>query len=801
MPTVAMDASGLEFELPDSVPIDAEHTLNQLTSRFRSLKDGVPELVKNSKDQYSRLGVTDREHRQIIVMASTERLALAVIDFAGAPAKNFVGWTVWSDPNAGSSFLANDIEAGHGNGGKAFMVRGGTSKAFLDSCFEGRRTSKGFVNDKPGQKYKPGFRVVGGTILNDVPEPDPEARLDGLLAQLGSSLEALPARARATFSARKAYTVAFVQKVAEWEDKRKGKLAQHIAQSLLDTVASHGQTAMSVETCEVWVIVDGVVVGNGPVEPFKVEPFAGFETPREFPIPNILPDPETGEPVNILAGSSGPDYLRLQTSGRQLQMSSETRAKNVIRVWNHRNNVATWPLQALHSVSSASFIYGELRCQSLNGEHLSGADRIHLSDTPLVRALQRWVGERVEELANDLHCAMAEQTNPKERERARTALSSIRDLMRKFLDPDSAGAQVHASSSGTAAGSGGVGSKPEREKDQFGARIDRIQLEGGRSDLAVITGTKIPLLFSAQEVSEAGDVRPIKNFKPVLHCDPKGQFQLDEANTLRALHDGVGKIWLTTTDGAVTSNRVEVWCGKATDVTLQPPTEPLRQGEKKQLSVTFVTDYGPLDDALIDAAVLEPEMGMIGRHGRFTAGRNEGTATIRVKYAAGIAEFRDFVVQIGPEAVPPTEGQGDQGGDVPEILLCGDHAPNMAEFPPERRTMPGGPEYPTIIEDPLFQNIVWINPNSKEAMRVRKSRGGPSGVGKVTSATFMHFVALKCFDILKRLYVRQQIAGGTVTEYGYMQLAAEAEIECADFIDAAWELSDELLGKEGLLNG
>lgn len=181
MPTVAMDASGLEFELPDSVPIDAEHTLNQLTSRFRSLKDGVPELVKNSKDQYSRLGVTDREHRQIIVMASTERLALAVIDFAGAPAKNFVGWTVWSDPNAGSSFLANDIEAGHGNGGKAFMVRGATSKAFLDSCFEGRRTSKGFVNDKPGQKYKPGFRVVGGTILNDVPEPDPEARLGGLL--------------------------------------------------------------------------------------------------------------------------------------------------------------------------------------------------------------------------------------------------------------------------------------------------------------------------------------------------------------------------------------------------------------------------------------------------------------------------------------------------------------------------------------------------------------------------------------------------------------------------------------------
>jgi hypothetical protein len=62
----------------------------------------------------------------------------------------------------------------------------------------------------------------------------------------------------------------------------------------------------------------------------------------------------------------------------------------------------------------------------------------------------------------------------------------------------------------------------------------------------------------------------------------------------------------------------------------------------------------------------------------------------------------------------------------------------------------------------------------------------------------MHFVALKCFDILKRLHVRQQIAGGSVTEYQYMQYAAEAEMECADFIDAAWELGDQLLAREAL---
>jgi hypothetical protein len=59
----------------------------------------------------------------------------------------------------------------------------------------------------------------------------------------------------------------------------------------------------------------------------------------------------------------------------------------------------------------------------------------------------------------------------------------------------------------------------------------------------------------------------------------------------------------------------------------------------------------------------------------------------------------------------------------------------------------------------------------------------------------MHFVALKCFDVLKRLHVRQALRGRTVTEFEFIQLAAFAEIECADFIDAAWEMSDQLLSR------
>lgn len=125
----------------------------------------------------------------------------------------------------------------------------------------------------------------------------------------------------------------------------------------------------------------------------------------------------------------------------------------------------------------------------------------------------------------------------------------------------------------------------------------------------------------------------------------------------------------------------------------------------------------------------------------------------------------------------------------------------MEEFVPERRTIQPSPEFPTIVEDfALFPGIVWINPRSKEALRVRRGAGGSSGIGKIGNKTFLNFVALKCFDILKRLVVRQKIAGNMVTEFTYLIYAVEAEMECANFIDAAWELTDQLLSRDGGTN-
>src|SRR5437867_8174481 len=98
-----------DFDLLPEIPIDRAHTLDQLTARFATVRDGLPELIKNSKDQYSRLGLLSRSERQIVVIAQSTKKIIGVIDFAGAGPEDFSGWSTWSSRVANRAELASDI--------------------------------------------------------------------------------------------------------------------------------------------------------------------------------------------------------------------------------------------------------------------------------------------------------------------------------------------------------------------------------------------------------------------------------------------------------------------------------------------------------------------------------------------------------------------------------------------------------------------------------------------------------------------------------------------------------------------
>jgi hypothetical protein len=786
-------AAGM-FEFSGDVPINAKRTLDQLLGNFAQPREGLPELVKNSKDQYNRLALQDRADRQIAILVDTKGKRLGVVDFAGATAQDFHHWKTWSEEPAGRQSAGDQIEAGHGNGGKGFMARGASRYATMESCRYGKYTRMGYQTDDTAFSYIPGFAVEDGQRIDNIAEPDASRRLNQFLAKFSLTLDGLPAEIRAAFAKRNAFTAVVIDQVAEWTKARAEGMSKRVGR-LAEQIADHGQAALTLETCDVWMIVDGAPIRGGALEVATLDPYPAFEQPVEIPIPDILTDPTTNDSVAMGAGGQPPGTLRLETTKNNLSLSEDLKARNVLRLSNARNNVATWFLPALGlAMPAVYFIRGRLDCPALVGEHLQGADRNHLANTPLTRALRGWVAGEVKELATRIQRAQATETSPQEQERARKMLDALRNLMRGFLDQDVSGDDADEGE-GSRTGGDGSGDRQPRGRGVYGSRIDRIVLERGESGVTIAAGTKVPLIVSCFEDDPGEPPKPVKADAGLLpKCDSAGIASLGPGSA-EGIEPGVAVAWFETADGRIRSNEILIEVLPASSVDIVGPAEALKQGERTKLSVSFKTPTGSRDDLLLAASVDEPEMGSIGRGGVFTAGGREGHATVRVRFGAGVSDQTSVQIFVGVDRMPPRGLGGDAGSDIPDILLCGEPAPGTAELSEEQRTHQGGLDFTTIIEEPQFPNVVWLNHYSAESTRVRKSMGSPKGMGGVGNKTFAQFMALKCFEVLKRLHVRQQLKGQAVTEVQFLQFAAQAEMDCAKFIDAAWDASETIFKK------
>lgn len=781
------NGQGPEYQLDPTIPIDIEHTLFQLLGTFQGVKDGLPELVKNAKDQYARLRIVDRGERQIVVVADSKGGSIAVLDFGGATLADFDRWKTWSDPNASRAIDGGEIEGGHGNGGKAFMTRGSLTDSFFESCTAGRRTKMGYRNNDRAARFRPGYAKEGGAPVKDLAEAEPKKRLEKSLRGLACSYTTLPPEARAQFEKRKSFTLVEVNGVRDWEHRRPRTLQQTL-RALPQSLKEHAQTAMTIDSCSVWVLVDGKLITEAPLSPEYPLPLAGFENLPPIPIPDELPDPETGEAVSTGAGGADPKYLQLRTSARHLR-TPDLKALNVIRVRNSRNIVANLSLADLVPLNESGFILGDLRLPSIGPDHVAGADRKGLADTALTRAVQQWLESQVELLAQRIQRAITKDHKPQDRNRANDSLQRIRDLMRKFLEPEDA--EGTDEGVGGQRGDGDRGHKREVPEHRTGSAVHVIELEPGRKALSLASGCQIPLIAHCYEQASDGQLLPVSRVELELVTPEIRIVTLSPTRMLKG--DTAGRTQVAVRDKAsgVQSNPIDVEVVDCTGVDVAAPGTELLQGQRVLLKTYFATGVGHRDDLLIEGSIDEPDMGRISRGGMFTAGLQQGVATVRVRFGPKLSDWHTLPIRIGADTVPP-RGRGGEGSDIPYILVCGTTAPGHEDIPPEQRTHRGGEHHPTIIEEPPFDEIVWINPDSKEASRVRQGRGGRRGATKIGAKSFTQFLALKCFEILKRLKVRQELRGTSINELQFRQLLAQAEMDCADFVDEAFELADQL---------
>lgn len=778
----------VKFQLRDRIPIDVPHTLMQLLSRFQGVKDGLPELLKNSKDQYSRLGITDPAMRVVIVAVNTGEKAVAVIDFAGATSQQFKQWETWSDPTANARDKAWDIEGGHGNGGKAFMVLGSTSDSSFESCHGGRRTRMGYDNSSERTKFKPGFAVEHGIEIDDQPIDSVRQHFDSSLAELGLKFELLPQQAREVFNARQSYTVAQVNGVREWARARNETVRRAVSE-IRRSVEIHPQAALTLESCGVWFLVDGHIVGDATAKVEYPEPFPGFVEPLVIPVPSQVTDPQSGESVNT--GAIDPNrVLILRTSARSLR-TEEMRPLHLVRVRNSRNVVAVWSVADLSPGASSGFIFGELRVPVIDGEHLAGADRNMLNDTPLARACRDWTANQVKMLADRIQQATAKEHRAADCNTVNDSLKKLRDLMRRFLNDRDSG-ELGAGAGQRGDGNRGV-APPPHPRSPEGVVINVLELEGKVASIALAVGATVPLRVKAFERTDSGELRPVNSPNVRAKRDRTDLLEIDAENQVVALAAGTTLVSFETEDGGVQSNAVSIETVVCMGASISGlPSRPILQGEHLPISITYSTVGTTRDDFLHDTSVDEIGIGRINRNGVYIAGLREGIATLRVRWGASEFETVCVSVVIGSERVPLRRGVGgDRGGDIPLILLCGTSVPGMDHYPVDQRTIMPSEHQPTIIDfDPAFENVIFINPDSKESIQARRGKGGRKGMAGIATETYYQFVAMKCFEILKRLWIFEQAREAPLTEVQFRERFATAETECAQFIEHAYAIAE-----------
>ena len=67
----------------------------------------------------------------------------------------------------------------------------------------------------------------------------------------------------------------------------------------------------------------------------------------------------------------------------------------------------------------------------------------------------------------------------------------------------------------------------------------------------------------------------------------------------------------------------------------------------------------------------------------------------------------------------------------------------------------------------------------------------------IATDTYYQFVAMKCFEILKRLWIFEQARDAPLTEVQFRERFATAETECAQFIEHAYAVAEGVANVEG----
>lgn len=710
---VAIDreASVTDIERNEPIRFHEAGTLEAVTRWIANHYDGIAEWLKNTRRQYQvdRADV-EEGHRVAVLLLQDAKdgrpARIGLLDVGGATLEDVTAWSTWQDPEASRRNSALEEEETQGNGGKAYMYRLFAGPARILGVRDRRLNCKGFVGPLGVDRGTPGW-IPSLASGREVEISSFEAELETALAPFGMPILELPSAVHTAVIARQAFTLVEGEGPA---DLYKGRID---ADDLIAKVIRHEQSTLCLEQLDVYAVHNGRPLNGGRklVLP-PITPYREFESPLVSEIPDQLPL-ESGQMVSTTEGRTKErGRLTLHTS-----MDSMPNAyKNLRPRWQivyrtrHQMIGAKSVGELVPATPGAGFVYGTIELPALEPAYVEHGRR-RPKDGPLMEAVDRFVSEKIRELAHQINDRRKQALDDRALDEVHRENRVLDELKNRFLPG-------WGEPGGGGAGEGGDGprSGSGHAPVEWGDLPETLDCTAPASGIHLGKSVSVALRPLLDVTVRDSVGRPVRNTTiEWLTTDPHIA-SVSSDGLLTANEKGAAQIWARVRGTSIETQRIAVDVRNVDHVLLTPRLLEIPLGNRERVIAEVTDDDGGRStEVLLDWThdAEDPLIVRISRAGNVTANRLGRTA---ISAGAGPVWAR---IPVEVEVVPNPEAQ-KRGSGFPRLLLTGRDLDPATGIVRE-----GDPDQPALWQEPsdYVCNVWWLNLQSPEAAFAFRQRG------------------------------------------------------------------------------
>jgi hypothetical protein len=701
----------MTIERNETIRFHEQGTLDAVTRWIATHHDGIAEWMKNARRQYQidRANVSD-DHRVAILLlrdAKERRPArIGILDVGGATLEDVTAWSTWQDPDASRRGSRLDEEDTQGNGGKAYMFRLFAGPARILGIKDRRRNCKGFDGDQGTvERGTPGWipNLANG---RDVEISSFDAELNKALEPYAVSFSDLPESARTAISARQAFTLVEGEEPSELY---KGRID---ADDLIAKVVRHEQSTLSVEQVDFFVIHNGRLLNDGKrlVLP-PIPPYPGVESPVVHAIPSELPL-DNGQMVSTSeSGAKECGRLTLHTSVDNMPGAYRSLKPRWQIIYRTRHQmIGSKPVgEVAPATPGSQFVYGTVELPALEPAYVEHGRR-RPKDGPLVEALDRFVSEKIRELAHQINARRKQDLDERALDQVHEENRMLDTFKNRFLPNYGEGNGGAGGGNGAGPGGGGGGSITE-----WGTEAEALDYSVPEGGIHLGKGISAALrtMLEARVIDANGRrVRAVIEW----HTSDRRIADVPREDKLIAKEKGTCEIWGCVKGTGIQSTRIPVRVWNVDHVLLTPRKLDIPLGSRQQIVAEVTDDEGQRStDVLLEWShdAEDPLTVRISQNGTVTGNRLGRTA---ITAGAGGVWAR-IPAEV---AIIPNPQEKNRGSGFPRLLLTG------RDLDPATGTIrEGDPDQPALWQEvsDVVHNVWWLNLQSPEAAYNFHQRG------------------------------------------------------------------------------